>query len=206
MSVDQLPLFPLNVVLFPSSSLPLHIFEERYKTLIRECLESEKEFGINLLRSRGMEEVGCTATVVRVTRKFEDGRMDIVVRGDRIYRLTGIADSDAPYVVGTVEYLTDLEKRVDPSLAGETLRLFGIVQRLAAGKGVSPPQVSDEVPRLSFVIAQKAGLDLDARQRLLEIRGENERLEALKRHLEALIPLLERQEDLDRLKQNDGYL
>jgi Lon protease-like protein len=203
---DRLPLFPLNVVLFPASSLPLHIFEERYKSLMRECIENGRRFGINLLRAAGMEEVGCTATVVRVTRTYDDGRMDIDVRGDRIYRLTGIADAGTPYAVGTVEYLTELDKTLDVSLADKAIQLFSIVQRLAAGAGPAPAPLSEDTPHLSFIIAQKAGLDIDARQRLLETRDENERLHALKLHLEKLIPLLEQKEELDRLKQNDGYL
>jgi Lon protease-like protein len=206
MSGERLPLFPLNVVLFPSSSLPLHIFEERYKTLIKECFEKRTVFGINLLRSQGMEEVGCSASVVRVTRTYDDGRMDVVVRGERIYRLTGMVDADAPYAIGTVEYLTDLEKMIDSALAEETVRLFGVIQRLVAGKEFTPDHLSEGTPRLSFIIARKAGLDLDARQRLLEMRDENDRLDALRRHLEVLIPLLEKKEELDRLKQNDGYL
>lgn len=203
---DRLPLFPLNVVLFPASSLPLHIFEERYKTLVRECLDHGTDFGINLLRPGGMEDVGCTATVVRLTRTYDDGRMDIVVRGERIYRLTGLTEDPSPYGVGTVEFLTDLERSVDPALADQVIQLFSIVQRLATREGFSADPLSGEIPRLSFVVAQKAGLDLDERQTLLEMRDENDRLDMLRRHLEVLIPLLEKKDVLDQLKQNDGYL
>jgi ATP-dependent Lon protease len=203
---DRLPLFPLNVVLFPASSLPLHIFEERYKTLIRECMGRGTDFGINFLRAAGMAEVGCTATVVRLTRTYEDGRMDVVVRGERIYRLAGLADDPAPYAVGAVDYLTDLQRSVDPELADQVIQLFSIVQRLASREGFSADPLSGEVPRLSFIVAQKSGLDLDERQTLLEMRDENERLEMLRRHLETLIPLLEQKDVLDQLKQNDGYL
>jgi Lon protease-like protein len=203
---DRLPLFPLNVVLFPSSSLPLHIFEERYKTLINECIGRNKDFGINLLRPDGMEEVGCTASVIHVARRYDDGKMDIVVRGERIYRLVDFTDDSKPYAVGTVEYVTDLQQEVDTALVDDTVRLFRVLQQLASRAPLSATQITDALPRLSFVIAQKAGLDLDARQRLLETQDENARLELLRRHLTAMIPQLEKKEELERLTQNDGYL
>ena len=87
MSEQLLPLFPLQVVLFPHSLLPLHIFEDRYKLLIRECVTEKTEFGINLVQDGTLADVGCTAVVTTIVRRYDDGKMDIVVQGRQRYLL-----------------------------------------------------------------------------------------------------------------------
>src|SRR5512143_3394490 len=84
---EILPLFHLNVVLFPQSQLSLHIFEERYKTLISECITYDSVFGINLIHEQQIRSIGCTASVKEVTKRYDDGRMDIIVEGRRRYTL-----------------------------------------------------------------------------------------------------------------------
>ena len=124
MSGEPLPLFPLQVVLFPNSALSLHIFEERYKVLINECVSDNKELGIILVKESKMSEIGCTATVKDVLQKYEDGRLDIVVQGGRRYKLYRYDYDLAPYTVGFVQYLENSDEPVDPPLAQETIELF----------------------------------------------------------------------------------
>jgi Lon protease-like protein len=201
-----LPLFPLKVVLFPRSALPLHIFEERYKVLINECVERGTSFGVTLARDEGMAEVGCSASVSSVTRRFDDGRMDVVVGGERRYRLLRYDTGRAPYILGEVKYFEEADEAVNRDLAASTVELFNALL-LAAYKGngalIGPDRYE---PGLSYVIAQKAGLDLHRRQELLEIPGENARLGMLKEYLTDLLPRLKRVEELQRIVKNDGYL
>ena len=201
-----LPLFPLNVVLFPRSALPLHIFEERYKTLINECLERGTPFGVQLAGSSGMAEVGCSANVTTVTRRYDDGRMDIVVGGGQRYRLLRTDAGSAPYLMGEVEYFGEPDEPVDRELARSTVDLFNTLIALAFGGKAALIGVDRCEPGLSFAIAQKSGLDLSRRQELLEIAGENDRLRMLNAYLKELIPRLQHQGEIERLIKNDGYL
>ena len=100
------PLFPLPVVLLPSEVVPLHIFEERYKTMIALCLDEGSEFGIVWLSDDGLKEIGCTAQVAEVLERMEDGRMNILVRGGSPFRLLE-RQEDHVYPAGTIELLDD---------------------------------------------------------------------------------------------------
>src|SRR3954447_26378855 len=104
--VERLPLFPLGIVLLPSEVVPLHIFEERFKLMIGECLETDGEFGIVWLADDGLREVGCTARVSQVLKELDDGSMNILVAGGRPFRLLRRID-DMPYPAGDVEMLED---------------------------------------------------------------------------------------------------
>ncbi len=201
-----LPLFPLNVVLFPRSALPLHIFEERYKVLINECVERGTRFGIALARDEGMADVGCSAGVSSVTRRYDDGRMDIVVGGENRYRLLRYEAGRAPYLLGEVEYLNEPVEDVNRDLALATVELFNALLVLAYRGSVAPGGLDRIEAGLSFIIAQKAGLDLSRRQELLEMPGENERLKMLNEYLTDLLPRLKRAEDVKRIIKNDGYI
>jgi Lon protease-like protein len=206
MNERPLPLFPLQVVLFPGSSLPLHIFEERYKTLIGEVLDGTREFGINLLTDKQIAEIGCTATVAQVLMRYDDGRMDIIVEGRRRYRLDRYDSESAPYLTGWVTFLPTSNEEPDVSLSTDTILLYNqLVTRVYKGK-VSAIDETLRRDSLSFLLAQKAGLGLPRRQMLLEMDSENERLRMLHQHLQQVIPNLERLEEVERVVRSDGYL
>src|SRR3954465_11565697 len=114
--VERFPLFPLGMVLLPNEVVPLHIFEERYKQMIGECLDSEGEFGIVWLSGDGLREVGCTASVSQVLKELEDGRMNILVAGGRPFRLLRRID-DMAYPAGNVEMLDDSSEEAAGALA-----------------------------------------------------------------------------------------
>src|ERR687884_1196287 len=105
---ERFPLFPLGIVLLPQELVPLHIFEERYKLMIGDCLENDTEFGIVWLSDDGLRDIGCTASVSQVLKELEDGRMNILVAGGRPFRLLRRID-DLPYPAGDVEMLDDSE-------------------------------------------------------------------------------------------------
>ena len=201
-----LPLFPLNVVLFPRSALPLHIFEERYKVLINECVERGSRFGITLAKDETLAGIGCSASVSGITRRYDDGRMDIVVGGEKRYRLLRYEAGRAPYLLGEVAYIEEPKEDVNGDLASRTVELFNALLLVAYRGSGTPVGLDRHEAGLSYLIAQKAGLDLSRRQELLEIPGENGRLRMLNEYLTDLLPRLRRAEEVQRVIKNDGYM
>jgi Lon protease-like protein len=206
MSEQLLPLFPLQVVLFPQSVLPLHIFEERYKQLIHECLDGEREFGINLVLETTLAHVGCTAVVLKVVKRYADGRMDILVEGKRRYKLDDMVTASTLYSVGRVSMLPSTEERVDTALALETVRLHNQLVELVYRQEDYLLEYDPANPLFSFKIAQKAGMELAQRQTLLETDSENARLLMLHDYFLDVIPKLERLGEVERIIKSDGYV
>ena len=204
--MSELPLFPLPVVLFPDSALPLHIFEERYKILIGECVDGRREFGINLVQDGKVSRVGCTAVVKEVRKRYPDGRKDIVVVGRRRYTLGEIDSGRAPYFVGAVEFFGSVVDTVDRTLACETIQLYNALIEIVY-KDQEHQQSFDQIStEPSFVLAQKAGMDVLQRQHLLELVSENDRLKVLRDYLTDIIPKLETMDEVNRVIRSDGYL
>ncbi len=189
-----IPLFPLEVVLFPGQRLPLHIFEERYKTMIRECLEEggPREFGVVLAKENAIVNVGCTAEVVAVTRRYDDGRLDIVTAGRRRFEVLFV-DESKEYLRAAAQFFQDQDedRAVPEALSTQVTDLHRQVLQLipqeaeegekSEAKGKSP---------LSFQIAAPLPLDLDFKQMLLTLRSETERLERVGEYLRRLLPRL----------------
>lgn len=203
-----LGLFPLNLVLLPSAQLPLHIFEPRYKQLIGECLHDGRAFGINLVEGTHMHGVGCTATVVKLLQRYPDGRMDVIVQGDRRYRVTDVHTSVAPYVVGDVEEIEDDDVPIDILLLRECADLFSTLLSLVYPDRdrMAIEEYFDSSHHVSYIMALKAGLDAKQKQHLLELSDENERILYLRDHMKTLIPSIERDQLVQRVIANDGYI
>jgi ATP-dependent Lon protease len=206
MREERLPLFPLQVVLFPGSALPLHIFEDRYKLLIGRSLAEKTAFGINFVNGNTLADVGCTAMVSSVLHRYDDGRLDVIVEGKRTYRLREYDDRATPYLVGLVQYLDPTPEELDRLLAADVIGLYNrIVSR--AHRGALPPLgETDMSAGVSFLMAQKAGMELPQRQTLLETPSENARLRLLLEYFRGLLPRLETRAELDRIARNDGYV
>ncbi len=190
-----LPLFPLDIVLLPEEPLPLHIFEERYKEMIGECLEAkqagkgEQHFGIVLLKDDVLKTAGCTARIVNVTRKYPDGRMDLFTVGVRRFEIL-YANRERSFLRGGVEYFEDDEGADIPAPADaqRAIELFRqILERLRGARDI-PVHFTQPYRQLSFRIAGSLPLDVDFKQELLTLRNEPERLARTSRLLEKLIP------------------
>jgi len=183
-----LPLFPLDVVLLPGTPLPLHIFEPRYKEMIRECLATNAPFGVVRALEEGMAEVGCTAEIVSVTKEYSDGRMDLVAEGRKRFEVLELKRERA-FLQAEVLLVPD-----EPGAAAEEdrarairvhleiLSLAGAVQDLAAA----------DPSELSFYLAGSLPLDLDFKQSLLAMRSESDRIQAVAVYLESILPNLRR--------------
>jgi Lon protease-like protein len=174
--LERFPLFPLGLVLIPHELVPLHIFEERYKLMIGECIEHEREFGIVWLSDDGLKEIGCSAQISRVIERFEDGRLNVLVEGTTPFRLLRRIE-DLPYPAGDVELLAD-----DDAGAAETSAAEAARERYAD----LVAEVTDERPepdalaRLdAYGMAATLDVALEAKQMLLELRSESSRLEQL---------------------------
>lgn len=181
-----LPLFPLQVVLFPRVILPLHIFEDRYKQMIGECLENRWEFGVVLARDNSLENTGCTASISEVVRKYEDGRMDIRVCGGRRFEIV-LLNQEKPYLRATCQFVPDEEAAVPGSAVEETrldaqrreaIRLYK--QAMEILKSQDPHSAGQEpdfaAPELSFQLMARLPAELERKQALLQMRTENQRL------------------------------
>ena len=203
---DRLPLFPLGSVLFPGLLLPLHVFEDRYRTLVADLLErpeGERSFGVVAIREgrevgaagvTALHEVGCTARVRRVER-HADGRFDLVTTGARRFRLTGLRH-DRPYLVGEVEWLGDdvgdpaaaalLDRAVRTAFAGYLAALA-----TAGGEELEVPELPVDLVVLSHLVAATVSVDLADRQALLAEPDARSRLQAELRLLRRETVLLE---------------
>ncbi len=193
-----LPLFPLEVVLLPEEPLPLHVFEERYKQMVHECLQAktegsrQQEFGVVLAKDKEMRNVGCSARIVNVTRKYNDGRMDILTVGTRRFEIL-FTDDQKSYLRGAIDYFDDDVGRDTPeeTAANRAIDLFrSAMQRLHKSSDM-PIHVPRPYRYLSFRIAAPLPLDLDFKQQLLSIRNERERLQLVTRVIELLIAQLD---------------
>ena len=191
-----LPLFPLEVVIFPGTKIPLHIFEQRYRLMIGEAIRGYSAFGIILVRNNQIAPEGCAAVVEKVTKKHEDGRLDIDARGRKRFKTLELDDSP-PYLQARVEYFEDRTRAaVNKTVLAEVQQQ---ADRLAALLGVSERNPIDPtLTEPSFHIAHGLPLELDFKQALLTKRSEAERLAGLAEYLPRLI---ERVQTADRMKK-----
>ena len=181
MRPDRIPLFPLNVVLFPGEQLPLHIFEPRYRRMVRDCLDARSPFGMLLAMDDGITRVGCTAEILEVLKRFPDGRMDILTVGRDPFRIVELYTED-PLLEGHIDYLEDSDSPIEPQKHQKLVELYETCHTLVFN---NLPRSFEEVPRetLSFAIASILPIDLLCKQQILELRTESARQERLFRYL-----------------------
>jgi Lon protease-like protein len=197
MGPERIPLFPLNVVLLPGATLPLHIFEPRYRQMVRHCVDAKCEFGMLLALPKGIVRVGCTAEVTEVVKRYNDGRMDIITVGRTPFRITQLVNADGyaneELLEGDVDFLDDREQRSDACARKELTRLYEVCHTLIFED--YPRNIEGEAPEnLSFVVANTLPLDLLWKQQILELRSEADRQERLVSYLREWAPHLQKQE------------
>ena len=176
MQRELLPLFPLEVVLFPRTPLPLHVFEDRYKEMIGEAIRDQTEFGIVQAGEKGIMNPGCTAVVEKVLKQYPDGRMDLVASGRRRFEIILLNDEKS-YLRGAVDFFDDEElDPVVPEFQQKALDGYRALVELESSAPANEPELTD--PQLSFQLAQLLP-DLDFRQLLLGTRSEAQRMKQL---------------------------
>ena len=170
--MSELGLFPLPMVLLPTEQMPLHIFEERYKELIDECLEEDSAFGLLYAEADGIHEIGTNASVVEVLTRFEDGRMNILVEGGERFRIEELTEGRSFQTGVAVPVLDDDDPAEDETIE-RALELFGRLKELTGSEVEVPPA---ELPQLSFALAARVELDPEVKQALLQDTSERDRL------------------------------
>jgi ATP-dependent Lon protease len=171
--MSEIGLFPLGIVLLPSEQVPLHIFEERYKELIAECLADEQEFGLVYADAQGLREIGTRAAVVDVLARLEDGRMNIVVEGRERFRLLELT-SGRTFQTGEIEPYLDADDPADPEAVQKALALFNKLKELT-GSEVEVPDAG--AAQLSYELAARVELAPESKQALLQESSERLRVE-----------------------------
>ena len=203
MRPERIPLFPLNVVLLPGAELPLHIFEPRYRQMVKECLQEKSEFGMLLSLPNGVARVGCTAEVLEVVKRYEDGRMDILTVGRAPFRVVELFTQN-PLLEGHVDYLEDRDSRLNPGIQRELVELFEACHTLIFDdypkdlEGASPDD-------LSFLVAGTLPMELLWKQQILELRNEAERQERLVAYLREWAPHLQKSDALRQRAGGNGH-
>ncbi len=186
-ATERLPLFLLPLSALPGEEVPLHVFEPRYRSLVRHCLDAESEFGVLYVDDDGVREIGCAVRIDRIAQEHEDGRLDIVTRGTRRFQLAGEVE-ESTFPEAPVVWVAD--EPVDPhhEEAGEddAAALFGELAQRVTG---SIPDLGRE-GEASFRIASHVAFGSAAKQGLLELRSEAARLDLLARLLRAAIARL----------------
>ena len=210
--LSELPLFPLNLVLFPGARLPLHIFEDRYKAMIGECVRQEAPFGVVLIKE-GPEvggpaephRLGTTARIIQV-QELEEGRLNLLTRGERRFELVEVIQQE-PHLVGLVRYLEEETGEIAPQLLADTHEAYGEFQRhlgSLAGSWNAPVTITEDPLQLSFdtvaTLTSSIELPQGLRQELLEAPNAQARLEKL-------LPLLRRSNELikEQVEKSNPY-
>jgi Lon protease-like protein len=197
---NEFPLFPLGLVALPGELIPLHVFEERYKRMIDECLRAEQDFGIVWLADDGLREVGCACEIDRVLERLDDGRMNIVVRGKRPFRILE-RQGHLAYPAGMVEFLSDRDEDADGDLLASTHAAYGDLVRLATDRD---PTDEDLAAMDAYAMAATVDFGVHAKQELLDLRSEAARLRLLVRLLRAAVKRMSLIEQAQERARSNG--
>jgi Lon protease-like protein len=181
------PLFPLGLVVLPSELIPLHIFEDRYKAMIARCLEEESEFGIVWLADDGLREIGCACEIAEILERMPDGRINLIARGTRVFRIEERQDELA-YPAGTVEFLDDGDEEVDPMAAAAAHIAYADLVEQATDR---TPELAEIELLSAYAMAATVEFGLDAKQGLLDLRSESARMNLVTRLCRAAIKRLD---------------
>jgi Lon protease-like protein len=185
------PLFPLGMVALPSELVPLHIFEERYKVMIERCLEEPSEFGIVWVSEDGLRDVGCACEVAEVLERLPDGRVNLIARGTRPFRIER-RQEEFPYPAGTVGFLEDEGDGEDEDppdeLAAAAHEAYAELVRQATDRDPDPDEIAGMT---AYEMAATVEFGPDAKQNLLDLRSETARLKQVTRLLRAAVKRLD---------------
>jgi ATP-dependent Lon protease len=199
----RIPLFPLEIVLFPGQATPLHIFEPRYRQMTRHCIDTQSPFGIVYSSGVSLAQTGCSAMIVKVLKEYEDGRSDILAAGQNAFRLVKTHD-EKPYVEADVEYLEEDFAGVDSAVSARLEQLCDQCHQLLYGEDAPRFEIDGGIS-LAYHVASELPVDASVRQSLLEIRSEAERQVQLVGHLREWNPQLQQREHVRGKAAGNGH-
>jgi ATP-dependent Lon protease len=206
-----IPLFPLNVVLYPNARIPLYIFESRYKIMIEKSIKTGEPFGINLETNGKMYKFGCTAIVESIVNRLPGGEMNIIAAGIKRYLLVNYEMGLNEYYVGEVEYQEDNNLEFDRNKLEESVKKYNELIEIVYRGQLNKIDLSDiqwlvGSRSVSFHMAEKSGLHILERQKLLEINNENSRLDFMIDYFDEVMPKLEEAGKIAEIIKGDGYI
>lgn len=202
------PIFPLHLVVFPLSLYPLHIFEERYKRMIKRCIQTGEYFGIVSKIDLELSDIGCLVFVSKLLKDYSTGRKDILVQGVSRFKITKTSMHRDGYLEAKIELFKDTgEYSVDPDELDSTLNKFeNIIEKTSIQLNERFWKNLKELKSKSFKLAEKSGLNLKQQQHILSIQNENERLKYLSNHFDTLEKSFDNAEVLRDIISGNGYL
>jgi Lon protease-like protein len=198
----EFPLFPLAIVALPGEAIPLHIFEERYKTMMNECMRDEKEFGIVWLADDGLRETGCACTIERVLERMEDGRINLLARGTRPFRVVE-RQAHLAYPAGVIEFLEDRPETPDLELVTGAREAYA---QLVIRATDAEPDAEELEEMDAYAMAGTVDFGPEAKQGLLDLRSENARLRLLTRLFQAAAKRLDLVERAQERARSNGKI
>lgn len=198
----RIPLFPLDVVLFPGAALPLHIFEPRYKKMIGLCLVRPLEFGVIYATDTGISSVGCTAEILQKLKEYDDGRMDILTQGRCTFQMNELLD-EKEYNEALVEYLPDDSTPQDTREEAQLLDVFQQCHNALFGHAWAA-ESSPSIP-LAYRIAALLPLGLQEKQGLLEMREESRRRNFLFNRMTQMLPQIVHRQRVRKSAAGNGH-
>ncbi len=199
--MSEIGLFPLELVLLPGERIPLHIFEDRYKDLIGECLEAERDFGLILEDEDGLREVGTRTAVIEVIDTFDDGRLNVLVEGRDRFRVVALTEGRS-FRTAEVEALEDDGEAATESEIERAMEIFRRLVAVAEADEIDEPAAGSA--SLSFELASRVDFGHDLKQELLELRSEPERLRRLAELLTQAADALARESEVRRRAAGNG--
>ena len=211
---STIPLFPLGVVLLPRMHMPLHIFEERYRLMIKECLAQNTEFGIVYFAGEKLMSYGCTAKIIKVLKRYDDGRSDIITRGERRFAINEVYDR-RPYLQAHVTFFDDREEadlKICRELAAKGIELLTQYSKITGQpdevRFSDPGDIKSpsDVKSISFEIAGCDGFDLMEKQKLLEMTSTYERLRKCVESLGKILERIKISNEISKIINGNGNL
>lgn len=200
---NLLPLFPLDLVLLPGVPLTLHIFEPRYKEMIKECLDHKSVFGMIRSKEDSLANIGCTGEIMNVLKKYPDGRMDILVEGKKRFEVLQV-NQERAFLQAEVFYLEDENQPASADDLKKAIRLHQEIMELA---GANPEAIeATETAQLAYRLAGSLPFDPDFQQALLEMSSEAERTRALVSFFERILPTLQRSASARQKAGGNGHV
>jgi ATP-dependent Lon protease len=203
MKPARIPLFPLDIVLFPGQAVPLHIFEPRYRQMTRDCIDTQSPFGIVYASGVSLAQTGCSAMIVKTLKEYEDGRSDILTAGQNAFRLVRTHD-EKTYMEADVEYLEEDFIGVDSAVSSRLEELCNQCHHLLYGED-APRFETEGGISLAYHVASELPIEVVMRQQLLEIRSEAVRQEHLVAHLSEWYPQLQKREHVRGKAAGNGH-
>jgi ATP-dependent Lon protease len=203
MNPARIPLFPLDIVLFPGQAVPLHIFEPRYRQMTRHCIDTQSPFGIIFMQERNLAQTGCSAIIVKILKEYEDGRSDILTAGQSAFRLIRTHE-EKPYLEADVEFLEEDFTEVDSAVSKRLEQLCNQCHQILYAED-APRFETEGGISLAYHVASELPVDVAIRQGLLEIRSESVRQGRLVEHLVEWYEQLQKREHVRGKAAGNGH-